>query len=156
MARGESVKVRKCRFYTADVDRVEHLVERVIIYSLRINPASKKTPRSAVLRALLQLGLRLADTREIPLESPVEKSPLVLLSYRVSDEETTQLERLCKKLVERSPFGAEPELAEVERRIVRLALDEVQTRASFPAFMLLVWAASRFSSGNPDPIKSSA
>ena len=150
------MKVRKCRFYTTEAQRVASLVERVISYSLRTNPARPKPTRSGVLRALLQLGLRLADTREIPREYPTEKSPRVTLSYRVSDEETNRLERMCDELIRRSLFGAEPELAEVERMIIRLALDDADKRKVFPAFVLLVWGPSDSSSGAPDDAKPSA
>jgi hypothetical protein len=136
------VKIRKCRFYTTEAQRVASLVERVISYSVRTNPAGPKPTRSGVLRALLQMGLRLTDTREIPREYPTEKSPRVTLSYRITDDETTRLESMCDALIKRSFFGAEPELAEVERMIIRLALDEADKRKVFPAFVLLVWGTS--------------
>jgi hypothetical protein len=136
------VKIRKCRFYTTEAQRVASLVERIISYSVRTNPAGPTPTRSRVLRALLQLGLRLADTREIPTEYPTEKSPRVTLSYRVSDDETNRLESMCDELTKRSFFGTAPELAEVERMIIRLALDEADKRKVFPAFVLLVWGTS--------------
>jgi hypothetical protein len=150
------VKVRKCRFCTTEAQRVASLVERVISCSLRTNPARPKPTRSGVLRALLQVGLRLADTREISREHPTEKNPRVALSYRISDEETHRLESMRDELIRRSLFGAEPELAEVERMIIRLALDEAETRKVFPAFVLVVWGASNSSSCAPGGAKPSA
>lgn len=109
--------------------RLDNLVTRVRAHVGR----SKDVTRTALVRALLRKGLDLAETREIRLDS-LRDEETERIEYKVSSREFERLTNLQKTYQSEFPGTALPVLAGLQRAVVRLAIPEVETEATFPAF----------------------
>ncbi len=107
----------------------DNLVTRVRAHVGR----SKDVTRTALVRALLRKGLDLAETREIRLDS-LRDEETERIEYKVSSSEFERLTNLQKTYQSEFPGTALPALAGLQRAVVRLAIPEVETEATFPAF----------------------
>jgi hypothetical protein len=133
----------KCRFYRADYDRIERLTRRARKHIRAATPTCKDVPRAVIVRALLRQGFELVETRELVGTYPAAPKPPIAVAYWISTADAARLSQVCDLLKGRSLIDAPPSLPEAQRLIVRLALDEAETRASFPGFMLAVLASWR-------------
>ena len=109
--------------------RLDNLVTRVRAHVGR----SKDVTRTALVRALLRKGLDLAETREIRLDS-LRDEETERIEYKVSSSESERLTNLQKPYQSEFPGTALPALAGLQRAVIRLAIPEVETEATFPAF----------------------
>lgn len=98
-------------------------------------PQHLRISRAALLRGLLRQGLDLVKTREIEANRVSREERLVILSFRIGADDSARLDELRHTLKARSPLRELPKLAELERAILRMALAEAETRASFPRFV---------------------
>ena len=122
------MRVTKCRLSAVDLDQIERLTKRV---STEIG--ADILTRSVMLRALLRKGLNLAETREITGDGLSYVEPAENISFRIEAEVMKQLASLLARIREQRPnCGAT--LKNIQRPILRMALSQVETRASFFAF----------------------
>lgn len=122
--------MNQCNFSAADLARIDRVVERV---RAQVG-ATEDVPRTALLRALLQRGLDLAETREITGASLMGGKPPASIEFRISATALDRLARLRARLHAEKPFSAPPALANLERALILLALADVETPAAFARF----------------------
>jgi DNA-binding transcriptional MerR regulator len=133
----------KCRFYRVDYDRIERLTRRARKHIRATTPTCKDVPRAVIVRALLRQGFELVETRELVATYPSATEPPIAVSYKISPVDSARLAQVCDLLKGRSFIDAPPTLPDVQRLIIRLALDEAESRASFPGFMVAVLGSWR-------------
>ena len=109
--------------------QLDNLVARVRAH---VGP-SKDVTRTALIRALLRKGLDLAKTRELKLDS-LQDEETKRVEYKVSSSEFERLTNLQKTYQSELPGTALPALASLQRAVIRLAIPEAETQATFPAF----------------------
>jgi len=81
--------------------------------------------------------LTLSQTGCLPIKANrvSREERLVILSCRIGADDSARLDELRHTLKARSPLSELPQLAELQRAILRMALAEAETRASFPRFV---------------------
>lgn len=136
-------KVTCCRFSATDLHRIKRLALRV----RRGAGARRDIPRAALLRALVSQGLDLAETREITGD-PHTIERLSIVDYRIAITDLDRLHRLQKRLEDRCPCSPKPALSSIQQAIIRMAISEAETQASFPRFLRAVLATLSLTRGN--------
>ena len=82
-------------------------------------------------------GLDLAETREITGDPrPIER--LLIIDYRIANADLNRLYRLQKRLEDRCPCSPKPALSSLQQALIKMALSEAETQASFPRFLRAV------------------
>jgi hypothetical protein len=127
--------MNQCRFSESDRARIEALGVRLRRSIKDTQPAQMGISRAALLRGLLRQGLDLVKTRELTGDHVSREEPLVVLAFRIGADDSRRLDELRHTLKAQSPLSELPALAEVERAIIRMALAEAETQASFPRFV---------------------
>jgi hypothetical protein len=110
--------------------------------------ARRDVPRAVLLRALVNQGLDLTETREITEEARTIES-LSIVDYRIASADLTRLYRLQKRLKDRWPCSPKPALSSIQQALIRMALSEAETKASFPRFLGAVLTTLRLKRGEP-------
>ena len=136
----------RTRFPSTEIHKIERLAERV---SERINV--ERISGADMVQALLLKGLELAETREIKRDCFSGSEPGDEIRFTLIDEDSVRFDRLLDREKKKWPkFRTSP--AHMRRSLLRLALAEAATRASFPAFSEAVLALlnSRDAEANTD------
>jgi hypothetical protein len=127
--------MNQCRLSESDRARIDALGERLRRSIKDTQPQHLGISRAALLRGLLRQGLDLVKTREIEANRISREERLVVLSFRIGADDSARLDELRHTLKARSPLSELPQVAELERAILRMAIAEAETRASFPRFV---------------------
>ena len=135
--------MNRCSFSGADLARIARAVERVRVQV----GVTEDVPRAALLRALLQRGLDLAETREITGVSLVDGEAPTSVEFRITTTARDRLTRLRRRLHAERPFSAFPALAKIERALILFALADVEMPAPFARFSREVLASRLARSG---------
>ena len=126
-------KVTCCRVTATDLLRIKRLALR----ARRGAGARRDIPRAALLRALVNQGLDLAETREITGD-PRTIERLSIVDYRIANADLNRLYRPQKRLEDRCPCSPKPALSSLQQALIKMALSEAETQASFPRFLRAV------------------
>jgi hypothetical protein len=122
-----------CRLSVIDLQRINRLAVRARLGA----GARREIPRAALLRALVNQGLDLTETRAITGD-PRTLERLSVVDYRISHADLTRLHYLQKQLKDRWPCSPKPALSSLQQALIRMALSEAETQASFPRFLRAV------------------
>ena len=136
----------RTRFPSTDIHKIQRLAQRV---SERINV--EKISEADMVQALLTKGLELAETGEIKRDFFPGSEPGDVIRFTLTDEDSVRFDRFLHREKKKWPnFRTSP--AHMRRSLLRLALAEVATRASFPAFSeaVLTVLNSRAAEANTD------
>jgi hypothetical protein len=125
-----------------------HRIKRLALRVRRSAGARRDVPRAALLRALVNQGLDLAETREITGD-PQAPERLSIVDYRIASADLERLHRLQKRLEHRWPYNPKPALSSLQQALIRMALSEAETQASFPRFLGAVFTTLRLKRGDP-------
>ena len=120
--------MNKCRLSAADLGWIARLTRRV---SAQIG--ADDITRSVMLRALLHKGLSLSQTREVTGEYLSHAEPAKNISFKLTAEHMEQLKSLLGRIQAQQPSSGAT-LKNIQRPILRMALAEVEKKASFLAF----------------------
>jgi hypothetical protein len=139
-------KVTCCRVTATDLLRIKRLAMRV----RRGVGARRDIPRAALLRALVNQGLYLAETREIKGD-PRTIERLLIIDYRIANADLNRLYRLQKRLEDRWPCSPKPTLSRLQQALIKMALSEAEIQASFPRFLRAVLTTLSLKRGEDAP-----
>lgn len=132
----EALSASWCLVRAYEIARIDRLVMR----ARKQDGVWHEVKRPAVARALIRKGIELAQTRSFELGSR-QNEPMSRIDFRLSASELEQLTTLQKRYQEEYPCTALPTLSSVQRALILLALEEVETQASFPSFACDVLAS---------------
>lgn len=120
--------MNECRLCAADLDAIDRLTQRVLVQG-----GTDTLNRGVILRALLRKGLDLATTREITGQCLSRTEEVTRVNFVLPAEDRARLDLLLTQLETQRP-NSYANMTNLQRPLLLMALAEVKTRASFPAF----------------------